>query len=388
MTRSRRIALVVALAALAAVAAAVPWLGWTSRHQPWKVATGWDRIPAEERPASDELWDAALGERPRLRWLGHAGIRIEWHGSVLVTDPNLNDRCTVAARLLERVEPELVGRVDAVLVSHAHYDHLDLDSLRAIAPAGAIAIPKGAKLFLPDSAAGDAKVIELTSGESFRTGALTVTAVPAAHNGNRFHPLASRIGALGYVISDGTNTIYVAGDTAARNDFEGIRDRYHPRVAILPIGAFLPKFPVGRFHLSPEQAVAVAKRLGVATVVPYHFGTFRLSTDDPEIALPRFAAEARREKLRWVMPQLLTRGDGAQTPNASCGAGTPACASPKATGSCAKSGEGNVGGAFVSSVRLLVASRPLPLANPMRRFAPRAGRSACATLNSAGAASS
>jgi L-ascorbate metabolism protein UlaG (beta-lactamase superfamily) len=312
LTRPRRIALVAAVVVVAAVAAAVPYLGWTSRHQPWKVATGWNRIPTEDRPVSDELWDASLGERPRLRWLGHAGIRIEWHGSVLVTDPNLNDSCTVAARVLERVEPEWVGRVDAVLVSHAHYDHLDLETLRAIAPVGAIAIPKGARLFLPKSAAGDAKVIELRSGESFEVGTLVVTAVPAAHNGNRFHPLASRIGALGYVISDGANAIYVAGDTADRNDFEGIRDRFHPRVAILPVGAFLPKFPVGRYHLSPEQAVAVAKRLGVATVVPYHFGTFRLSLDDPDIALPRFAAEARREKLRWVMPRLLTRDDNAE----------------------------------------------------------------------------
>ncbi|MBI2214664.1 MAG: MBL fold metallo-hydrolase [Acidobacteria bacterium] len=305
MTPRGRRALVGAAIAASCVVAAIPTLGWTTRHRPWEQASGWDSIPLVERPVTNELWNGESGEPPRLRWLGHAGMRIEWHGMVLVTDPNLNDRCTVAARVLEPVEPSWVGHVDAVLVSHAHYDHLDRATLRAIGPVETIAIPNGASRYLTADAIDGAEVVELEPGEALRVGELIVTAVPAAHNGNRFHPLASRVGALGYVVSDGRNAIYVAGDTAARNDFESIRDAYHPRVAVLPVGAFLPKFPVGHFHLSPEEAAAVAKRLGVETVVPYHFGTFRLSFDEPEIALPRFATAARREQVRWVMPMLL-----------------------------------------------------------------------------------
>jgi L-ascorbate metabolism protein UlaG (beta-lactamase superfamily) len=109
--------------------------------------------------------------------------------------------------------------------------------------------------------------------------------------------------AVGYVIRSGGEAIYYAGDTGARNDFDAIRERFRPRAAILPIGAYSPSWPLQRYHLSPEQAVEVGRRLAVETVIPCHFGTYMLSLDRPEAALPRFAAAAAAEDVRWVMPR-------------------------------------------------------------------------------------
>jgi L-ascorbate metabolism protein UlaG (beta-lactamase superfamily) len=129
------------------------------------------------------------------------------------------------------------------------------------------------------------------------------------HGGNRFHPLTSRQQAVGYVVRLGSAAIYFAGDTGFLNDFITIGTTYHPLVAILPIGGYAPAWPIGRVHLSPEQAVTVAERLGASVVIPCHFGTFAVALDQPATALPRFAWAAHEHGIRWVMPHLLQRVD-------------------------------------------------------------------------------
>lgn len=317
MTRRRRLLLAaVALVAIAACAIAYH-LGWTHRHRPWREATGWNRIPESERAPFDLSWNPGDGEAPRLDWLGHAGFLVTWHGARVLLDPNLSDVCSVSPRVMERpVGAGDLGAVDAVLLSHAHYDHMDEPTLRALWRVGALVLPAGSESYVVGLRA-DARIVGLTAGGSMRVGprdAVEVIAVPAAHNGSRHHPLPSDRFAAGYVLRAGNAAIYYAGDTGRSNDFETIGRTYRPALAILPIGAYAPSFPLRLYHLSPEDAVEVARRLGVDAVVPAHFGTFVLSLDRPDAALPRFARAAKAAGLSWTMPALLARAPAGNAP--------------------------------------------------------------------------
>jgi L-ascorbate metabolism protein UlaG (beta-lactamase superfamily) len=203
-----------------------------------------------------------------------------------------------------------LGEIDAVLISHAHFDHLDLPTLEALNGPLTIVVPAGSEDLLAAFSARGVRVRGMRPGERLRVGELELVAVAADHNGGRLHPLRSRRLAVGYVVRGPGGSIYYAGDTGRGAPFDAIAREHHPRAALLPIGAYAPAWPIGRYHLSPEQAAVVARRLGVEVVVPCHFGTFRLALDPPSEALPRFAAAARRADVRWILPELWTDRSG------------------------------------------------------------------------------
>lgn len=285
------------IAALLALATGLLYLlGWFTPPRPWEIATGWNRMAAGRHPIG------SLDEEFTLDWLGHSGFVLRWAGQTILLDPNTSARCTVSRRTMTLpADIAGVGRVDAVLISHAHYDHLNVDTLKRVPAIGFTAIPAGADGYLAESAA-HTHPRPVVAHEKITLGPLEIFPVPAAHNGNRFHPLKSKIPAVGYIIRSPTRTLYYAGDTSFALDFASIRDRYHPDLAILPIGAYSPRLPLKFHHLNPEEAVKTACMLGVTTTIPCHFGTFTLSFDRPYAALPRFAAAAQKAGLNWRMP--------------------------------------------------------------------------------------
>jgi L-ascorbate metabolism protein UlaG (beta-lactamase superfamily) len=298
--------LLLALAGGAAIAAVE--LGWIGGERPWPEATGWDRLPPSLRvePSSAPLWGVEAGSAPRLAWLGHAGFVLRWRGATILLDPNLSSWVTVSRRRQPApLDPAELGAVDAVLISHAHFDHLDLPTIDRLREVGAILVPHGGERYLEGSVHAE-RVEALELGEIREIGEIEVVAVEADHHGNRLHPLRSRELAVGWIVRSRADAIYIAGDTGPGNDFDAIRERHHPRVAILPIGAWAPAWPIGLYHTSPEQAAGIGERLGVELVVPCHFGTFRLSLDRHTSALPRFARAAVARGLGWRMPALAT----------------------------------------------------------------------------------
>ena len=292
---------------LAMLGSMVVWSGhelsWTGTRD-WRDATGVSGLPGGRLPM---LQPSSAGE-PELLWLGHAGFLVRWADATVLVDPNLSAWCKVARRTWS-AEPaaetlRTVGPVDAVLVSHAHFDHLDLPTLRSLETPGIVALPTGAGKYVEGHVR--ARVLEVEPSldsrrPAFEVAGVEVFAVPAAHNGNRFHPLASREKAVGYVLRRGGEAVYFAGDTGPTAPFEEIAQRFSPSLAILPIGAYLPAWPLQRYHLSPRTATAAADKLGARTVVPSHFGTFRLSLDRPSTALGRFARLASDAGIEWAL---------------------------------------------------------------------------------------
>ena len=114
-------------ALLGALVLSLGWhLGWLTSRASWEEATGWVRISPADLPDDG-------GSGPEISWLGHSGFVLRWQGQTVLLDPNTNDWCTISRRVLaNRVDLSELGPVDGVLISHPHFDHLDLPTLRSI----------------------------------------------------------------------------------------------------------------------------------------------------------------------------------------------------------------------------------------------------------------
>lgn len=203
-----------------------------------------------------------------IAYLGHATVRIELDGLVLLTDPVLGGRIGPLRRIVPAVPDEAVRGVDVVLVSHLHLDHLDLASLERIPREVTVVVPAGAAAWL--RAAGRPNVVELGPGASALFGSSTVRAVAARHGGFR-PPRGPRADAVGYLV-EGRRSVYFAGDTGL---FEGMAELAGSvDLALLPVGGWGPTLP-SRTHLDPVRAARAAAMIEATTVVPIHWGTYR-----------------------------------------------------------------------------------------------------------------
>jgi L-ascorbate metabolism protein UlaG (beta-lactamase superfamily) len=284
-------------------------LNWIGLKREWPEATGWSEIPEAQRTVetSDRLPSLRAGW-PVLRWLGHSGFLMEWNGVRILLDPNDAEWVNVSRRSMTApTSASTWGPIDAVVISHGHQDHLVPSTLRQVPRLDCIILPAGSEEYVrgirPEPAT---RIVGAVLREPIRIGNIEIIAVPAAHNGARNHPWASDKKAFGYILRSGGECVYYAGDTGFANDFAGIRECYHPSLAILPIGAFAPRFPLRIHHMDPMQAVEAARMLAVDRVVPCHFGTFTLTLDYPSTALRLFARAASAQAQAWVLPAFLS----------------------------------------------------------------------------------
>jgi L-ascorbate metabolism protein UlaG (beta-lactamase superfamily) len=207
-----------------------------------------------------------------VTFAGHATVLLEMDGVRLLTDPLLRRRIGVLIRRSPVPPPAVRRDLDAVLISHAHLDHMDVPSLRLIDRRTPVVAPRGLGVllrrlgFVPlEMEAGDEVVIGPVSATG-SGGSVRVKAVPADHAGTRY-PLGAETAALGYVVSGGLSA-YFAGDTGL---YDGMRDLAPLDVAVLPVGGWGPRLPSD--HLNPLSAAKALELLRPSACVPVHWGT-------------------------------------------------------------------------------------------------------------------
>jgi L-ascorbate metabolism protein UlaG (beta-lactamase superfamily) len=225
-------------------------------------------------------------------------VLIEHGGVRLLTDPVLRGRIMHIRR--HGPVPETPESVDAVLVSHLHYDHLDLPSLRKIGTQVRVIVSCGAGAYLRK--AGFVAVDELQAGESTAVEAVSVTATPAEHDSRR-RPLGPSAEPLGFVSRTSKHSVYFAGDT----DVFAAMDEIGPvDVALLPVAGWGPKVPAG--HLNPQSAARAAALIRPRVVIPIHWGTLHSARvgswfRDPPHAFAAHVAEVAPEvEVRVLAP--------------------------------------------------------------------------------------
>ncbi|NGO69855.1 MBL fold metallo-hydrolase [Streptomyces boncukensis] len=206
-----------------------------------------------------------------VTWWGHATATVRDSGVTVLTDPLLVRRMAHLRRRRGALPPASAALADAVLVSHLHADHLHLGSLARLAPGTRVLLPRGAQRAVPGlrRLAPLLELTEVAPGDAVRVGALTVRAVPAAHDGRRL-PVGPRLApALGYVVEGAART-YFAGDTGL---FDGMADEVGPvDLALLPVGGWGPF--LGEEHLDAGRAAEALARIRPRCAVPVHYGTY------------------------------------------------------------------------------------------------------------------
>jgi L-ascorbate metabolism protein UlaG (beta-lactamase superfamily) len=200
----------------------------------------------------------------RLRWLGHSTVVIELDGVRLLTDPLLR-RQVLRLRRAALLNLDDLDDIDAVLISHAHYDHLDLPSLSSLDRQTTVCVPLGVGRLVRRQ--GFVSVVELAAGDEMGFGPLTVRAVRAEHFPRR--GLSWKNEALGYVVA-GARRVYFSGDTGLLADMADIASQ--PDVALLPIGEWGPS--LGPDHLDPQGAAQALALIRPKIAVPINWGTY------------------------------------------------------------------------------------------------------------------
>jgi L-ascorbate metabolism protein UlaG (beta-lactamase superfamily) len=237
----------------------------------------------------------------RISWLGHSTVLVELDGVRLVTDPVLRAR-VLHLRRTAPVDWTALHDLDAAVVSHAHYDHLDAPSLRRLGPSMPLVVPRGAARLLRRH--GFEQVVELESGDETRVGSLMIRATHAEHGGRR-GLFGVQAAALGFLVS-GSARVYFAGDTDIFDGMSSLAPNLD--VALLPVAGWGSRLPPG--HLDPLRAAEALRLLRPRVAVPIHWGTYRrlgLSRDaatlrEPAESFARLAAELAPEVDVRVVP--------------------------------------------------------------------------------------
>lgn len=234
-----------------------------------------------------------------VMFLGHSSFLLQMAGRNVLVDPVFATRLVVLRRQRRAgVRIADLPRIDAVLVTHAHMDHLNRLTLRKVARstrrrfgrAPEIVVPKGVDDLVEGLGFASVRTMELW--EEAEVAGLRVTMTPAKHWGARMFKDTHRLFG-GYVVEGGGHRVYHSGDTAYFGGFAEIGRRLRPRVALLPIGAYFPD-SYRAVHTSPEEALRAFVDVGAETMVPMHFGTFRLGKEPMDEPPVRLMAEARR----------------------------------------------------------------------------------------------
>jgi L-ascorbate metabolism protein UlaG (beta-lactamase superfamily) len=219
-------------------------------------------------------------------WIGHATYLVQLGGLSVLTDPVLGDRVAVVPRNAPvGLELSAMPAIDVVTISHNHYDHLDAPSIKQLGPNPTYLVPLGLKRFF--TRLGMPKVIELNWWESAKVGEVEFTFVPAQHWSRRGAFDENKTLWGGWVMSGGGRKVWHAGDTAYFGGFGEIGRRAGPiDAALLPIGAYEPRWFMQNQHMNPKDAVQAFRDADVHLFCSMHWGTFKL-TDEPLDEPPR-----------------------------------------------------------------------------------------------------
>jgi len=254
-----------------------------------------------------------LAEEDTLTWLGHSTFLLRINGKIILTDPFLTNRASPVSFVggVTRYTPpgikiENLPKIDMIVISHNHYDHLDFHTIDALPNKDKIhvGVPIGVGELFEE--AGYKNIYELDWNESITVGDIRLEALPAAHDSGRWLVDKNKSLWASWGVSSPSGKYYFGGDTGYSPVFKEAGDKYQSfDMAILPIGAYGPNELMWMSHVTPEQAIQAGQDLNADILVAGHWGTIELSDEDHWEPPIRFLEAAEKagmdEEKAWVM---------------------------------------------------------------------------------------
>jgi N-acyl-phosphatidylethanolamine-hydrolysing phospholipase D len=292
------------------------WTRWSFlARRAWVGFTAPRRIDLPVEP-NDGRALRANGADATLTWVGHSTLLIQLDGVNLLTDPQWGPRASPLSWTgPRRVTPPALAFEDlppihVVLISHDHYDHLDLGTVRRLAETHdpLFVVPLGLRRWFADN--GMTRVEELDWWQTSEHRGLRLVCVPAQHWSQRT-PWDRNTRLWGsWAVLGSTRRLYFGGDSGYFDGFKAVGERFGPfDLAALPIGAYLPPRLMRLTHTTPEQAVQAFVDLDARVLVPIHWGTFDLGEEPLDEPPKRLLAEVRRRGIEPDRAWLVRHGE-------------------------------------------------------------------------------
>lgn len=241
------------------------------------------KLPTSENPGNHEIYAG---------WIGHSTVLLSLSGTFILTDPNFSSRIKVARRLVNLpIEPEDLRNLHIILISHAHYDHLDIPSLKRLPKGALVVVPTGCRDLV--DGIGFTRIVELDWNERFTFQGLEIEAFKPAHWGRRspFDEKDRKYNA--YLITKEGKTLLFGGDTGYSKSFAEKSQGRTILLSFLPITAYKPEW-FRPNHTNPEEALQIFLETGSQFMIPIHWGTFILSHEPIDEPIERLKKEAAR----------------------------------------------------------------------------------------------
>ena len=228
--------------------------------------------------------------------LGHSTMLFQYKGIKILTDPFLSPHIFGIRRQKPALNPNILPKVDFILISHAHYDHLDMRTLRRLKRNATLVIPENVKPVIGRTHFRN--IIEMKVGEKYTEQNVKITALPVKHNKGR-SMLFPNTGVQSYHIQIEDKTFYFGGDSAYFEGYKEIGKNYHIDVAFLPIGGYEPTLLLKNVHMSPWEAIQSFEDLNAGYIVPMHYGTYHSVPKFVKVEAPLqyFKEEMKRKKI-------------------------------------------------------------------------------------------
>jgi L-ascorbate metabolism protein UlaG (beta-lactamase superfamily) len=271
-----------------------------------------ERMPAQPLPVAPLAGSIRKPSPAGLRfvWLGHSSVFLELNGKKMLFDPVFSERASFLSWLgPKRFQPAPLRasdlpQLDAVLISHNHYDHMDKSTIIQLAGTSrSFHVPLGLSPLLESWGIPQSKIHEYAWWDERETNGIMIAATPARHFSGRGLFDRNRTLWCSWAVSAGGSRIFFSGDTGITARFREIGEKYGPfDVTFVKMAAYNENWP--DIHLNPEQAVEAHRELRGKTLVPIHWATFDLALHSWHEPIERLVKAAAREKVRTVMPMM------------------------------------------------------------------------------------